>query len=137
MTKKWQFGAMYTVLCVTIVCCGMTDCSQRERDPVVEIRGMVPKIEEALNRRAIGDLRGLGTRRLEANRFIMECFGGREDFPVVLRFRNFKISGTVAQLELGASFESPEPSHERTLNLTLHDTGHWEIDSFEFSDDQP
>lgn len=78
-------GAL-SVMLLAVCCIALSGCSQKEVDPVEYVKAMIPQIQQGLNDRDIAGLKGLGTSKFEANRFITDVFthGVRGDVKLEL-----------------------------------------------------
>jgi len=122
--------AVNTTLAAAVLIGAITGCATREKDPLDEIKALIPKVEERLNRRDLGGLKGMGTTQFESNAFVIDVFGQHVHDSVSLALSRIQQTGSDATLIL--NMVSQERAGEtRELHLRLKGDGRWKIDSYE------
>lgn len=111
----------------------LISCDTGPKDPIDEIKALIPKVQERLNRRDLGGLKGMGTERFEPNAFVIAVFGDRARDSVDLALKRINQVGKDATLILSVRFRGDNATPARELQLPLVAGRRWWIDGFEFA----
>ena len=111
----------------------VVSCDTKPKDPIVEIKALIPKLQERLNRRDLGGLKGMGTERFEPNALLIAVFGTRVRDSVELGLKSINQTGKDATLFLSVKFHGDTLTPARELQLPLVAGRLWWIDGFQFT----
>ena len=126
-------SAVNTTLGVAVLCGMLIACDSKPREPVDEMKSLIPFIEQRLNRRDLGGLKAMGTENFESNSLVIDVFGEHVRDSVCLSLSRIQQDGTDAALILNMS-STERPGEKRELHLDLKGDGKWKIDAFEITD---
>lgn len=127
-TRAIVVNALWAVAVLLVV-----SCDRRPKDPIVEIKALIPKLQERLNRRDLGGLKGMGTDRFEPNALLIAVFGSRVRDSVELGLKRINQTGKDATLFLSVKFYGDTLTPARELQLPLVAGRLWWIDGFQFT----
>ena len=111
----------------------LISCDTKPKDPIDEIKALIPKLQQRLNRRDVGGLKGMGTDRFESNSLVIAVFGDRARDSVDLTLKRINQVGKDATLILSVRFRGDVTTPVRELRLPLVAGRKWWIDGFEFA----
>lgn len=119
-----------TCLAAAVLLGAVTGCAQKEKDPLDDIKSLIPAVESKLNKRDLAGLKGMGTVAFESNALVIDVFGERVRDSVHLSLSRILMDGADATLILNMT------SHERAgetreLYFHLKGDGRWKIDRYE------
>jgi hypothetical protein len=108
----------------------ISGCARKKTpNPVDAIKAIVPRLQEALNRRDIAALQRLGTSDFPSNRFLIDVFEGAVSDTIALSIAHLRQVPGEAQLVLTVT----SLAGGRELTLTLTGDGTWRIHSYQIA----
>jgi hypothetical protein len=122
--------AVNTVLAAVVVGSAVYSCATKEKDPLDDIKSLIPKIEKGLNRRDLAGLKGMGTVQFESNSFVIDVFGEHVRDSVTLSLSRIQQDGAEATLILNMTSRQ-RAGEKRELHVRLKGGEKWKIDSYE------
>lgn len=125
--------AVNTCLAASVLLGAVTGCAKKAKDPLDNIKALIPVVEAKLNKRDLAGLKGMGTVAFESNALVIDVFGEHVRDSVHLSLSRILMDGADATLILNMS------SHERAgetreLHLFLKGDGKWKIDRYEIAE---
>lgn len=124
-----------TVLFLLVCVAGFfTACSKPPVDPVDQVRALIPKLADALNKRDLAALKDLGTSKFEPNRFIADVFAHGVQGNVTLSMKRFRQVPGENRLGLTADFGPGQSGGSKELTLLLVGEKVLKIDVYSLKD---
>lgn len=109
---------------------GLTGCAKKEKDPLDDIKSLIPIVQQRLNKRDLAGLKGMGTVQFESNAFVIDVFGEHVRDSVELSLSRIQLDGADATLILNMNSRAGA-GETRELHLHLKGDGKWKIDRYE------
>lgn len=125
--------AVNTNIALAVLACGIGGCAPKDKDPLDELKMLIPKVEEGLNSRDLAALQKIGTEKFASNSLVIDVFGDRVRDSVRLTLSRIQQTGTDATLILNVIPYDPA-GEKRELRLRLQGGEKWRIDSYEVID---
>lgn len=122
--------AVNTCLAIAVLMAGVTGCAKKEKDPLDDIKSLIPVVEQRLNKRDLAGLKGMGTVNFESNAFVIDVFGQHVRDSVHLSLSRIQMDGLDATLILNMTSRE-QVEGRRELFLYLKGDGKWKIDRYE------
>lgn len=127
--------AVNTCLAAAVLLGAAAGCAKKAKDPLDDIKALIPVVETKLNKRDLAGLKGMGTVAFESNALVIDVFGEHVRDSVHLSLSRIQMDGADAALILNMS------SHERAgetreLHLFLKGDGKWKIDRYDIIEQQ-
>ena len=122
--------AVNTSLIAAVILSVAVGCATKEKDPLDDIKSLIPKIEAGLNRRDLAGLQKLGTERFQSNALVVDVFDGRINDSVHVSLSRIQQTGADATLIVNL-MSHETPGERRELHLHLQGGERWAITSYE------
>lgn len=122
-------SAVNTTLLLAVLGFTVSGCATKEKDPLDEIKSLIPVVEQRLNKRDLAGLKGMGTVQFESNALVIDVFGEHVRDTVHLALSQILQTGSDATLILDMSMR-PTMTQGRKLVLELKGGERWRIDSY-------
>lgn len=119
--------AVNTPLAIGVLVWAISGCTAEEKDPIDQIKDLVPGIEERLNDRDRSGLRRMGTKVFDPDRLLVELFAGNDRDSVDLALSRVQIDGPEATLLITVSSRA-RAGERRELRLQLRHDGKWKLE---------
>jgi hypothetical protein len=127
-----------TVLFLLVCIAGfLAACSKPPVDPVDQVRVLIPKLVDALNKRDLAALKKLGTDKFEPNRFVTDVFAHGVQGEVTLSMTRFRQVPGENKLGLSAIFGADQSGGIKDLTLFLVGEKVLKIDTYTLKDITP
>ncbi len=127
--------AVNTCLAAIVLLAAVTGCAKKVKDPLEDIKSLIPAVEAKLNKRDLAGLKGMGTVAFESNALVIDVFGEHVRDSVRLSLSRIQMDGAEATLILNMS-SLERAGGMRELRLLLKGNGKWKIDRYEIAEPQ-